>query len=299
MRLKSETMTKGTVRVSLDFECGWGMAQGGGWRPKEEAGVYTGLRPAFDRFVSRIDELEFSFLWAVVGAMIDEPSQINLDHLQGSFAQDAKIFLSEAKGPTKDGRDLMDSLMSMKTKQTFGSHTYSHLLASDTDQDYKAYGNDIAQSVRVNKSWGVDAQKLVFPRNIVGHSQVLSDLGFTHIRMPPKNAALGSRSLTKRTLDYLNRPVSPVSEEQDDSGLNLHYASEFLNWGHQSPSFKKRLHSRRVRAALKHAENGGDVHFWLHPFNLAETVGLSDVVDGFLLDLKRLEDRDKITVSGF
>lgn len=292
-------MTKGTVRVSLDFECGWGMAQGGGWRQKEQAGVYTRLRPAFDRFVSRIDELEFSFLWAVVGGMIDEPSKINLDHLQGTFSQDANRFLAEAKGPTKDGRDLMEHLMSMQTKQVFGSHTYSHLLASDPDQDDTVYANDLAQSVRVNEAWGVDAQKLVFPRNIVGYLQVLSDLGFSHIRMPPKNATAGRRSLPKRALDYINRPVSPVAQEQHESGLTLHYASEFLNWGHQSPSFKKRLHARRVQAALKHAENGGDVHFWLHPFNLAETEGLGDVLDAFLLDLKRMEDRDKITVTGF
>lgn len=294
-------MGKGTVRISLDFECGWGMAEGGGWAEKEASGIYRDLRPAMKRFTQRMDELEFSFCWAVVGAMVDQPQTSDLDYLKGDFARDAQRFLKEAEGPTKDGRDLLDMVLAMKTKQSYGSHTYSHLLFSDTDQDADVYAIDLQKSARVNETWGLDCSRLVFPRNIFGYLDVVAKSGFSHVRMPPENTMnfAGKRSLLRRGIDFVNRPVSRVLEREDDSGLTLHYASEFLNWGPKYAFVKKRLHARRMAEALRVAEQGGDVHFWIHPFDLSEISGLGDFVDNFLLKMKDLVDRDKILVSGF
>ena len=95
------------------------------------------------------------------------------------------------------------------------------------------------------------------------------------------------------------RPFSPVAEFGDESGLLLHYATEFLNWGKQSGVAKRKLQRLRIERALRLASNGADVHFWLHPFNLVETPGLGDFVDQLLIRIAGFRDQNQLRVTGF
>ena len=140
-----------------------------GWRAVEAAGVYRDLRPALRRFTERLDELELSFTWAVVGGMVDEPGKRDVSHLRGVFARDMAEFLAQAEGTTVDGRDLLDIVTGLRTKQSFGTHTYSHLLLSDPDQGADVVAEDLARAVEVNRRIGLDASRIVFPRNHSGH----------------------------------------------------------------------------------------------------------------------------------
>lgn len=294
-------INKGKVRFSFDFECGWGLAQGEGWRKAESQGVFKELRPAMYRLVQRLDELELSFTWAVVGGMVDEPSQRDVSYLKGSFANDMQVFLSEAEEKTVDGRDLLDLLVGMRTKQKFGTHTYSHLLFTDQDQDCKVIAKDLSMAKSVNLRLGLDATRLVFPRNQAGYFRVLQSLGITNVRMPAANAlhphqlsgALG------RGISLAFRPISEVSEIKDESGLIFHYASELLNWGHSAGVLKKYLVRRRRKHAMHAAKNGSDIHFWIHPFDIVQTKGLENDVFTLISDVASLRDQGLIDVDGF
>lgn len=294
-------MTVGTVRVSLDFECGWGMVQGGGWRACEAAGVYRDLRPALKRFTDLMDELELSFSWSVVGAMIDDPARRDVSHLRGRFASDVRVFLAESEPTTVDGRDLLDVVLAMRTRQSFGTHTYSHLLFSDPEQGPEVFSEDLTRAVRTNAALGLDATRLVFPRNHAGHFKLVRAAGITHVRMTPKNMAEPTRrpGLARRALSAAVRPISPVVETHDPSGLVLHHASELLNWGAGSGTLKRVLIQSRVSRAIARAAAGADVHFWVHPFDLVQTEGLGDAFATLLSQIADHRERGLIRVSAF
>ena len=295
------TGRKGKVRLSLDFECGWGVAQGGGWRSVEAAGVYRDLRPALRRFTQQLDELELSCTWAVVGGMVDEPSTRDVSHLRGRFAQDMKVFLAEAEEPTLDGRDLLDMVVALKTKQSFGTHTYSHLLFSDPQQGTDVIAEDLARAITVNQRLGLDASRLVFPCNHAGHLENVAAAGITHVRMAP----LGSADPTarpgpfQRGISLAVRPVPTVIEIFDASGVVCHHASELLNWGASASVVKRLLIRRRRKRAMREAMRGGDIHFWFHPFDLVQTKGLESDMAAILSQIASLRDRGIIDAGGF
>ena len=103
----------------------------------------------------------------------------------------------------------------------------------------------------------------------------------------------------RRFLSAVMRAPSPVTERQGPEGLILHHATEFLNWGAGAGRAKRVLQWHRVNRAIAAAENGEDVHFWLHPFNLAENSGLDVAVDGFLLKTAAMRDKDLIDCRRF
>ena len=294
-------MKPGIVRISLDFECGWGYISDGTWQNRESSGVYRDLRQALKRFTDRADELELSLCWAVVGAMIESPTQRDFSHLRGQYAKDIGKFLSNADSLTHDGRDLLDLVTSMRTRQIFGTHTYSHMIVSDDDQDEQVFKQDLEKAINVNKNLGLSATRLVFPRNHFGEFETVRSTGITHVRMPPFNMAHPTNRPNRlaRAVSITTRPVSAVTEQQHSSGLMLHYASEFLNWGKRSNTTKRWLQRRRIEKTLEQAAEGSDVHFWLHPFNLTETPGLSDYIDTFLIRIATLRDQNRLQVKGF
>jgi hypothetical protein len=294
-------MSKGKVRLSLDFECGWGVAQGGAWRANQAAGIYRNLRPALRRFTSRLDELEISATWAVVAGMVTPPESRDITHLRGQFANDMATFLAEADRETVDGRDLLEMVISMRCKQSFGTHTFSHLLFSDPEQGPEVVLQDLMRASEVSKSLGLDFSRIVFPRNHAGHFSTLQAVGITHARMPAINGhnPIARPGRIRRMLGAAIRPPSQVCEIKDTSGVILHHATEFLNWGAKAGNFKRMLHWRRVKQALAAAATGQDVHFWMHPFNLAEGTGLDHAVDKLLLEIGALRDAGKIDVMGF
>lgn len=285
----------GAVTISLDFEAGWGVIDNGRWRQRESAGVYEALRPALTRFVRRLNETQISCAWAVVGGMVENPDAIDIRHLKGRYGEKTRRFLSEARPSTRDGRDLLDIVQSATCPQLFGSHSYTHLLFDDPDQDSAVIFADLTRARAVNARRGIDAAFLVFPENRATHFDAVRASGFQIVRM----AAHGTpahRGPVARAISGIIRPPSPVVEDTLPSGLRLHHASELMNWGAQAGVAKTLLTRRRIEAALTYARQGAHVHFWLHPFNLAETRGLLDYVEDVLGRLAAWRDAGEIEI---
>jgi len=165
------------VILSLDFECGWGSVDTGLWRERERAGVYEDLRPALRRFVDRLDTTEFSATWAVVGAMIEPEEMRDTNHLKGAYRNAVAEFRKEARASTHDGRDLLDIILSARTAQRFGTHSYTHLRFIDPEQDAGVYTEEIARARAANARAGIDADRLVCPRNELGHVETIAHSG--------------------------------------------------------------------------------------------------------------------------
>ena len=289
------------VILSLDFECGWGSIDTGLWRERERLGVYENLRPALQRFVDHLGVTEFAATWAVVGAMIEPPEVRDTDHLKGTYHEAVAKFRKEAKAQTHDGRDLLDIVQSARTPQRFGTHSYTHVRFIDPEQDAGVYAEELSRARAANARAGIDADCLVCPRNELGHVETVARSGIDCLRTPPglENTP-AERGAAARVWRALTAPPLPVREERRDDGLLLHSGTEFLNWGKGAGGFKRAVTRRRIDAALRCAEAGrGDVHFWVHPFNLVETPGLLDYAISVLDRIARLRDAGRVSVAAF
>jgi|GEM_PF-6597620 len=294
-------MSKGQIIISLDFEAAWGVIDHGVWQSKEKQNVYEALRPRLQEFVALLGDLEIACTWATVGAMIDDPEHRDVSYLKGRFGREAQHFVETAQQQSFDGRDLLDIVQTCTTPQKFGTHTYSHLLLSDPEQDAGVMRIDLEKACAANRRRGIAADVLVFPRNLHGYFDELIEAGIEKVRMPathgPDPYAPAPR--LKRFSRALFSKPSPVLDEVSDTGLNLHYASELLNWGVGPSQLKVAITKRRIRTSVEMARSGAAMHFWLHPFDLVEAPGLYDFVKETLSTIAAAREASELEIGVF
>ena len=117
----------GTFTLSFDFELGWGCTERGLWVEREKTGVYDEMRVVLPKFLAALDEMEFPATWAVVGAMIHDPSKRDFTHLPDAAKRIVEHFNSSSNRTTNDGRDLMDFLLNTRIQHRIACHSYSHV----------------------------------------------------------------------------------------------------------------------------------------------------------------------------
>lgn len=285
------------VYITMDFEAGWGAIGNNLWRVRERAGVYRDLRDVLGEVVARLDEREITLTWAVVGAMIDAGA-VDLSHLSGAYRERAEQFLSHAEPMTRDGRDLLEIVQRTRQPQGFATHGYSHVSFQDPDQSAEVFSAEMARALAANRAAGLSARTLVFPRNEAGALDAVRRAGIEKIRLPPMGHQ--PRGKLGRALAAIFLPPAKVIEKSDGNGLVRHTGTAFLNWGKGANSLKRAVTRRHLSQALAMAAaNEGDVHFWLHPFNLVETEGLYSYFLTFIDEIGTLRDRDRIDVAKF
>jgi peptidoglycan/xylan/chitin deacetylase (PgdA/CDA1 family) len=127
---------------------------------------------------------------------------------------------------------------------------------------------DAAETVAARK--GLALRTFIFPRNKVGHIEVLAEkgyLGYRDEKPHPPGRVARLKSLAEE-LDIWPRPEKQVPQAKDD--IVCIPAGHFFNW-----RFGLR---RRIPAAItvqrwktlldRTASGGGVAHLWLHPHNL-------------------------------
>lgn len=286
----------GAITISLDFEAGWGVVGNNEWRLREAQGVYRDLRTVLKRFVGLLDTLEIPCIWAVVGAMIDDPKNRHLSHLNGTYGKLVHDFVQESEAMTHDGRDLLDIVLAAKSPQVFGTHGYSHVLFDDPEQNEYVYTSEIENALSANTRANLSSNFFVFPQNRMGYLDIVAGSGIKIARTPPANAPAPGQfpGPIGRAIGSFSRPVSPVVDTIHDSGLRLHAGSELLNWGTNGGVTKATLVRRRNNRALKSALAGHHVHYWLHPFDLVATNGLMTFTEKLLINAAQARDAGRI-----
>ncbi|MFO6464825.1 hypothetical protein ACK8OR_10560 [Jannaschia sp. KMU-145] len=294
------------VTITLDFECGWGAIGDGMWRTREAAGVYDRMRDDIPRFVDTLGRLGLELTWACVGAMISDPAEIRIDHLGGRFATQARRFLDEARPTSRDGRDLLAVVRACRHPQSFGSHTYTHVLLDDADQSRDGIARELERARAANDATGIAANLLVFPRNRAAHLDLVAASGFHRVRLAPDPPTGGIGVIAAAMPGLLGRGARSVFARPSAARRYAHPAgpeaetgTDLLDWGARPAIGKRAATRRRIRRALETAKSGHPIHLWLHPFNLSETVGLLAETTEFLERIAQLRDRGEIIVEGF
>jgi peptidoglycan/xylan/chitin deacetylase (PgdA/CDA1 family) len=292
----------GVFTISLDFEMIWGTQDLFGPERFRKA-CEIERTCVIDRLLDLLVEYELPATWFVVGhLMLDRCAAASglkhpeivrplhswmtkdwFEHDPGGCEEDGSIFL---------GRSLVEKIRACPVPQEIGCHTFSHVVLGDPGCSRPAAVSELKACVELAGDLGIEMVSFAFPRNKVGHLELLRDYGFSCYRGPEPEARIfayipgGIKRLANlwRVLTASEPPVG--LPEKTESGL----------WMIPGSMVYFPMHGLRryipVRARTRRAIKGLDAaarkrrvfHLWFHPTNLAEEMermfaGLRGVVE--------------------
>ncbi len=281
------TLERGVFTISLDFELIWGTLDLFG--PQGFRHAYEIERKeVIDRLLALFVEFEVPATWCMLGHLFldrcsseggsKHPEIVRPHHAwhpEDWFLHDP--CRNEESDPLFYGRSLLEKIRACPVPQEIGSHSFSHVIFSDGGCSRETAESEVAASVRAAREVGVDLRSFAFPRNQVGHLEVLRDYGFTCYRGPdPLWYEQGSgRKAAKRLAhlwDVLRASEPPVGLPQLTSVGIWNIPGSMIYF----PMHGLRRYipiSLRVRRAVKGLEAAARekriFHLWFHPTNLA------------------------------
>jgi hypothetical protein len=293
---------RGIFTISLDFELIWGTQDLFGPERFRRA-CETERACVINRLLDLFVECDISATWFVVGHLlldhceavgglkhpeIVRPSHAWMradwfEHDPGGRDHDGSVFL---------GRSLVEKVRKCPIPQEIGCHSFSHVVFGDPGCSRATAMSEVAACVALAAGMGMRMRSFAFPRNIVGHADILRQYGFDFYRGPDPEARifrLLPNSLKRLTnlLKVLAASEPPVGlPETTESGLWMCPGSMVYFPMHGLRRFVP------LRPRIKRAIKGLDAavrqkrifHFWLHPTNLADEMermfgGLRSIVE--------------------
>ena len=304
----------GTIVVSIDAELAWGFHD---LDPVPSERVRN-ARSGWRRLLELLEEFEIPATWAVVGHLfLDHCDGVHADHPtpEGWFRRDPGGTLAdhdEWYGP-----DLIEAVRESPVDHEIGSHTFSHVEFGRSDVTEAMAAAELERSVDLAEREGIGLDSLVFPRNSVGHREVLAEHGFTCYRgAAPDRWFEGSLRRPKKLLAYnLGRDPPPlVTPRVDELGLvDVPASLDLFSLEGVAGSASRAVFgdpvARQVRLGVEEAVGSAGVfHLWLHPNNVvgpAEVHRLEQVfghvrerVDGTDLRIETMGDVARRRLSG-
>jgi peptidoglycan/xylan/chitin deacetylase (PgdA/CDA1 family) len=252
---REHNMNKGKLTISIDLELAWGvwdnltnehlqMAEG------VERSICAALVEVFDRY-------EVPATWAIVAALLHEPSSSSLPGSKACwYAPDIVELLAHCKSPHEIGSH-------------GGRHVYFNTLSVPQAQEDLEFAKEIH---RVN---GLSYKSFVFPRNAVGHLDVLCQAGLQTFRGRDVGWFRSAQKLGRRTgraANFVDKflPIAPQPAVADNCcGLVNIPGSMLLMARNGARRFIfPQITRSKLRRGLRRAQRSGSTfHLWFHPSN--------------------------------
>jgi len=279
---------KGVFTISLDLELIWGALDlDGPERFRKACEIERSV--VIDRLLDLLVEFDISATWCVLGHLFldqceagDGPKHPEIVRPSHSwypydwFRQDPGG--AEHSQPLFFGRSLVERIKSSAVPQEIGCHSFSHIVFGDPGCSRTAAESEIAECVRLARQMGIDLRSFAFPRNRVGHLDVLAEYGFTCYRGPEPTwyERAGIPASLKRMghlLDVFVAATPPLVDcERAEFGLWNIPGSMIYFPSHGIRRFVPM--PLRVKRAIKGlnaaASKGRTFHLWFHPTNMAD-----------------------------
>jgi hypothetical protein len=306
---------RGTFTLSLDFELIWGGLDRGR-SVKLERACKRERSQVFEPLLGMLEEFEIEATWCVVGHLMlgscapldgrKHPEIVRPRRDPGAedwFERDPG---GDERGfPAYYGRSLVERLLEARVPQEIGCHSFSHVIFGDPGCTRETAASEVAASVAIARGLGIELRSFAFPRNSVGHLDVLRDHGFTCFRGPEPTwhrggGPRGPASRIGHLADVIAARTPPVVDPRPVDGLVDVPASMLYFPAHGGRRFVPV--GRRVRRALRGVDRAARdrrvFHLWFHPTNLAyETGPMLDGLRTVLAHVARRRDRGELEVS--
>ena len=265
----------GSVVLSLDAELAWGFHDA----DEMPADRVATARESWLRLLDVLDEFRFPATWAVVGhLMLDSCDGDHDDHAAPDGWFDRDPGTRERRDERWYGSKLVDAIEDADVDHEIGSHTFSHVEMGHTTREVASA--EMREAVEVAEDRGLSVDSVVFPRNYVGHRDVLAAYGVTCYRgnKPARWYDGGLTGSAAKLLGWPTKAVSPtlVTPEEDEYGLINVPASLYLfGFEGAARTAVERMAGDPIVSMAKRgidraATEDGVFHMWLHPNNLTE-----------------------------
>ncbi|HEV3257596.1 MAG TPA: hypothetical protein VG013_11990 [Gemmataceae bacterium] len=307
-------LDRGVFTISLDFELAWGTLDRGG--PERFRKTCEAERAAVARLLDLFVEFDVSATWCVLGHLFldrclpengrKHPEIVRPNHSwcpHDWFEHDPCG--SEASAPTFYGRSLVEKIRACPVPQEIGCHSFSHVIFGDPGCSPETARSEVAACVKLARDMGIELRSFVFPRNKVGHLDVLRAYGFTCYRGPEQRWEKQGRrpALLMRLLhlrDVLTAAPPPVV-------LPRHTSAGIWDIPGSMSYFAMRGLRRYipVAARVKRAARGLEAaarqkkifHLWFHPTDMAvHTDAMFAGLRAILEHARTLRARQELTV---
>jgi peptidoglycan/xylan/chitin deacetylase (PgdA/CDA1 family) len=309
------TLRRGAFVLSLDFELIWGRLDVLGPEPLR-ATCERERSQVFGPLLGLLEDFEIPATWCVLGhLMLDSCAAVN-GHKHPEIVRPTHAWQrgdwfehdpcsDEAHFPVFYGRSLVERLLDARVEQEIGCHGFSHVIFGDPGCSREAAASEVRACVRAAGELGIRPRSFTFPRNRVGHLDVLRENGFTCFRGPEPTwhggggRVVGQVRRAGHLADVLAARRPPVVLPERTHGLiNIPGSMMFF------PMHGARRHipiSRRVRRALKGLESAARerrvMHLWFHPTNFAdETDTMLGGLRTVLAEVARRRERSELDV---
>jgi hypothetical protein len=228
-----------------------------------------------------LDEFGIVGTWAFVGHLFFaqcEPCTIcPILDWQQKYPSFSDIY--QSAHPLWYGADLLASVRSRPTPHEIAFHGYTHSVFDEAQMTTANATTEIQEWQRLGKRHAITPRSVVFPRNKVGHLDLLRQAGFTSYRGEERLPAVCTLPVIGRffrrfyyTVAAVHTP--PVYEGRvDQSGLvNLPASRWIFGFNRRADWLLDHagLHQLRIHkmaaAIPQAAQQHKIVHFWAHPY---------------------------------
>ncbi len=268
--------------ISIDLEMSWGAVHHG--RPHDPS-PYLAEREVVAEVLSLLERYEIAATWAVVGHLfldscsggVTGPHPEIVPPEYGWLPMDwygLDPMSDRDRDPTWYGADLVEQIRRCATPQEIGSHSFGHLIAGDPECSTEAFRTDTAAAVAVAAEAGIALESYVYPRNSIGHLDVLADAGFKSYRgnTPERFAGVGGWRRKVLAAADVVRPLDSETVQSVQRGRLVDVPQTYL-FDPASTTANRvgtAVWSFLVRRRLRHAVRTGSLfHLWFHTHNLA------------------------------
>ena len=277
-------LERGAFTLSLDFELIWGTQDLFGPDQFRKACLFERQR-IVDELLALLHEFEIPATWCIVGhlfldrcdgkhASVERPVQSWsggdwFRHDPGGRENSESVFL---------GKSLVEKILACPTKQEVGFHSFSHVIWGDPGCSKEVAESEMRACVEAAAWTRRKPTSFVFPRNRVGHIDVLAAHGIRVFRGPgprwyerDENPGVLGRlaHLIEVAAGFAAPTVLP--ESTPEGIVNLPGSMIYL------PAHGIRgliPVGRRVQRAVRGLEDAAEefrvFHMWFHPTNLAD-----------------------------
>ena len=270
----------GTVVISLDAELALGY--------HDLADSPTRIRAARSGWVAALelfDQYEVPATWGVVGhLLLRECDGRHADHPLGPE------WFDDDPGGTVDEEDLwfapdlVEAIVDRPTDHEIACHSFSHVEFGRSETTREVADAEVRACIRAAERHGIDLDSFIFPRNRVGHLDVLADHGFTCYRgtQPTVGYADSRFRAVAKLADWYFGGESPpiVTPTVDEHGMvdvpasMFLYSFEGLPRQLLNPVFEQPVVTVARRGVDRVCDDDGVFHMWFHPHDLLRPEGI-------------------------
>ena len=308
--IKSKT---GFFVISIDVEMAWGTFDRGGL--KKHRRDFKKVRDVIKLLLHTFERYEAPATWAFVGHLFldscqpvngvnhpDMPRPVYHWYKRDWYTEDPGTDI--LKDPIWYGRDIVDSIRSSKIEHEIACHSFSHVDFGDKGCTREVALAEIQECVRLSAQMGLKMKSFVFPKNNIGHQEVLKKYGFRNFR--GRDVLWSDRfkgNLSNKIAQFIEdffcfTPACHVPAEILPGLWELRGSMIFrsLNGFMEFLPLSKRVH-KAVKGLHEAVDNGSVFHLWFHPWHIANGVEkLITVLSEILKEANRLRDLGRLEI---